>query len=143
MSRPCARSAVLSERPLFCDLLAHAPLNLERHVSLNAVREFKLTALAAVDDLAALAARVVPQLTYDSGRDLITAVTGLAGSLWQIANPPGPLAALYAQEPQLAHAAVEFPRKLARLTLVVALGLLNGPDDAGTTSPAAGRDSGA
>jgi S-DNA-T family DNA segregation ATPase FtsK/SpoIIIE len=36
--------------------------------------EFKLTALAAVDELAALAARVVPQLTHDSGRDLIAAV---------------------------------------------------------------------
>jgi AcrR family transcriptional regulator len=138
-----ALSATLSERPLFCDLLAHAPLNLERHVSVNAVREFKLTALAAVDELAALAARVVPQLTCDNGRDLITAVTALAGSLWQIANPPDQLAELYAQEPQLAHAAVEFPRKLDRLTLVVTLGLLNAPDDARTTSPTAGQEASA
>lgn len=126
-----ALSTTLIERPLFCDLLAHAPLNLERHVSLKAVREFKLTALAAVDELAALAARVVPQLTHDSGRDLIAAVSGLAGSLWQIANPPDALAELYAQEPQLSHAAVEFPRKLSRLTLVITVGLINTtPDDA-------------
>ena len=39
----------LAERPLFCDLLAHAPLNLERGVSVDAVREFKLTTLAQVE----------------------------------------------------------------------------------------------
>ena len=134
-----ALSTTLTERPLFCDLLAHAPLNLERHVSLNAVREFKMTALAAVDELAALAARVVPQLTHDSGRDLIAAVSGLAGSLWQIANPPDTLAALYAHEPQLAHAAVEFPQKLARLTLAVTVGLLDMPDSARTATRTSGR----
>jgi hypothetical protein len=38
----------LTARPIFCDLLAQAPLNLERNVSLDAVRAFKLIALNEV-----------------------------------------------------------------------------------------------
>jgi len=34
-----------ADRPLFCDLLAHTPLNLERNVSPEAVRHYKLTSL--------------------------------------------------------------------------------------------------
>jgi AcrR family transcriptional regulator len=35
----------LAARPMFCDLLAQAPLNLERNVSLESVRSFKLVTL--------------------------------------------------------------------------------------------------
>lgn len=38
----------LVQRPLFCDLLAHILLKLERNVSLNAVRAFKIR---AIDDI--------------------------------------------------------------------------------------------
>ena len=31
-----------ADRPLFCDLIAHTPLNLERNVSPEAVRRYKL-----------------------------------------------------------------------------------------------------
>ena len=41
------RAGSLTERPLFCDLLSQAPMNLERNVSLEAVRAYKLTALAS------------------------------------------------------------------------------------------------
>src|SRR5580692_2400722 len=36
------------DRPLLCDLIAHTPLNLERNVSVESVRRYKLTSLAAV-----------------------------------------------------------------------------------------------
>src|SRR6201995_2888755 len=39
-----------ADRPLFCDLIAHTPLNLERNVSPGAVRRYKLTSLGAVDE---------------------------------------------------------------------------------------------
>ena len=44
-----AFASTLVARPLFCDLLAHVPLNLERHVSLESVREFKLVTHEQVD----------------------------------------------------------------------------------------------
>ncbi len=51
------------DRPLLCDLIAHTPLNLERNVSPEAVRRYKLTSLAAVDEAAGIVRRVLPALT--------------------------------------------------------------------------------
>src|ERR1700721_2116245 len=46
------------DRPLLCDLIAHTPLNLERNVSPEAVRRYKVTSLASVDEAAAIVRRV-------------------------------------------------------------------------------------
>ena len=48
------------DRPLFCDLIAHTPLNLERNVSPEAVRRYKLTSLGVVDEAAALVRECYP-----------------------------------------------------------------------------------
>ena len=40
-----ALAGSLAVRPMFCDLLAQAPLNLERNVSIESVRTFKLVTL--------------------------------------------------------------------------------------------------
>jgi hypothetical protein len=118
-----ALAGTLAERPLFCELLAHAPLNLERHVSADAVRAFKLTALAAAEDLGSLVARAVPNMSHADGRDLIAAVTALAATLWQYSHPPAALAELYATDPRIAHAAVDFTPRLQHLTHAVIRGL--------------------
>jgi len=76
-----------ADRPLFCDLIAHTPLNLERNVSPEAVRRYKLTSLGMVDEAAALVARVLPALTLAEAREFVATLASLAGSLWQIANP--------------------------------------------------------
>src|SRR6201987_3204524 len=54
-----------ADRPLHCDLIAHTPLNLERNVSPEAVRRYKLTSLGAVNEAAALVQHVLPDLTRD------------------------------------------------------------------------------
>ena len=118
-----ALSRTLGERPLFCELLAHASLNLERGVSAEAVRAFKLTALAAVEDVRALVARVRPQISAGDGNDLIAAVVAFAASLWQISHPPETLAQLYVEDPRLPHAVVDFLPRLEHLTHAVILGL--------------------
>jgi len=56
------------DRPLLCDLIAHTPLNLERNVSPEAVRRYKLTSLGVVDEAAALVHRVMPVLTQAARR---------------------------------------------------------------------------
>ena len=48
--RVLARS--FADRPLLCDLIPHTPLNLERNVSVEAVRRYKLTSLGAVSEAA-------------------------------------------------------------------------------------------
>ena len=53
-------ASTLAARGLFCDLLAQAPLNLERHVSLDAVRTFKLVTLAEVNAIVAVCGGCCP-----------------------------------------------------------------------------------
>ncbi len=123
LTRPLAAS------PLFCDLLAHAALNLERHVSTEVVRAFKLTALAALDDLVAVITEAAPRIDRQGAVDLVATVSALAASLWQTAHPPPALARLYEEDPRLAHAAADFPSRLERLTAVLITGLCGGRPD--------------
>ena len=114
----------LADRPLLCDLLVQAPLNLERHVSTDAVRSFKVTVLDVVDELAALVGRVEPRLGPEGGFELVAALACFAASIWQASHPSAPLAALYQQEPELARACPDFVPTIHRFTLVLIAGLL-------------------
>jgi AcrR family transcriptional regulator len=117
-----ARSLV--SRPLFCDLLAHAPLNLERNVSLDAVRAFKLIALAqAAAASHALAACL--GMEEAQARSTITAATTMAGALHQIAAPHTPaLRDLYAGDPDLTQALVDVEPNLADILATLIAGYL-------------------
>ncbi|MEO6090511.1 MAG: TetR/AcrR family transcriptional regulator, partial [Umezawaea sp.] len=117
-------SRTLADRPLLCDLLVQAPLNLERHVSTGAVREFKVSMLDSLDDMAALVGRVVPRLGPEGGFEVVGALACFAASIWQASHPSGALAALYQQEPELARAHLDFVPTVHRFTLVFTTGLL-------------------
>jgi AcrR family transcriptional regulator len=112
------------DRPLFCDLLAHTPLNLERNVSTDGVRGYKLISLAAVGEAAAIVGRALPDLTEQECLEFIAAVAALAGNLWQIANPAPALAALFASDPDLAHACVDLVPRLRRTGEILLAGLI-------------------
>jgi AcrR family transcriptional regulator len=110
----------LVERPLFCDLLAQAPLNLERNVSPDSVRAFKLVTHAEVDAIAAELHRLLG-LSEEQSVDVIATATSLAGAWWQMATPGPDLARLYRSDPRLAHAVVEVGPRLTRvLTSILA-----------------------
>jgi AcrR family transcriptional regulator len=112
------------DRPLFCDLLAHAPLNLERNVSPEAVREYKVVSLGAVVEAADVVHRALPELTGQECREFISALASLAGSLWQIANPAPALAAMFAADPALALACVDLVPRLRRTAEILLAGLI-------------------
>jgi AcrR family transcriptional regulator len=112
------------DRPLLCDLIAHTPLNLERNVSPEAVRRYKLTALGAVNEAAALVRRVLPELTLAECGEFVATLASLAGSLWQIANPVPALAELYASDPALAQACVDLTPRLRRTAEILLAGLV-------------------
>jgi AcrR family transcriptional regulator len=116
-----ARSFV--ERPLLCDLIPHTALNLERHASVEAVRAYKMTSLGAVDAVATALAGPLPDLSAEERRELVSAVALLAGSMFQIATPPEPLARLYEEEPALGHALLDLEPRLTRATRVTIAGL--------------------
>lgn len=113
-----------AERPLLCDLIPHIALNLERHVSAGAVRRYKLTSLGVMSDAADVVHRVLPGLTTGECRDFVTTMATLAGSLWQIANPPPALAQLYASDPELAQACVDLTPRLRRTAAILLAGLI-------------------
>jgi AcrR family transcriptional regulator len=101
----------LVARPMFCDLLAQAPLNLERNVSVESVRSFKLATLAEVS---AISAELTRLLGLDSQQcvNVIGCATSLAGALWQMATPGPEVLKLYRSDPRLAHAVVEVGPRL-------------------------------
>ncbi|MFE2581083.1 hypothetical protein ACFXGE_13550, partial [Streptomyces sp. NPDC059378] len=119
-----AFARTLAARGMFCDLLAQAPMNLERNVSVEAVREFKLVTLAAVDAIVGAVRSRLPELTEADGVDLMAAATSMAGSFWQIATPGPEVAALYRSDPQLAHAIVDVEPRLARILTAMLEGIV-------------------
>lgn len=112
------------DRPLLCDLIAHTPLNLERNVSVETVRRYKLTSLAAVDEAAALVHSVLPGLTLTECGEFVAALASLAGAVWQIANPAPALAELYASDPALSRACVDLAPRLRRTAEILLAGLI-------------------
>jgi AcrR family transcriptional regulator len=112
------------DRPLLCDLIAHTPLNLERNVSVETVRRYKLTSLAAVDEAAALVRRVLPGLTLAECGEFVAALASLAGAVWQIANPAPALAELYVSDPALRRACVDLTPRLRRTAEILLAGLI-------------------
>jgi AcrR family transcriptional regulator len=119
----------LVERPLFCDLLAQAPMNLERNVSLDSVRAFKLVTLEEVAAIAAELNRLLG-LTEEQSVDVIATATSLAGALWQMATPGPDVQGLYRSDPRLAHAVVEVGPRLTRVLTAVLIGLPASPSPA-------------
>jgi AcrR family transcriptional regulator len=111
------------DRPLLCDLIAHTPLNLERNVSPETVRRYKMTSLGVVNEAAALVQRVMPELTLAETTEFVATLASLAGSLWQIANPGPALAELYASDPALAQACVDLTPRLRRTAEILLAGL--------------------
>jgi AcrR family transcriptional regulator len=112
----------LADRPMFCDLLAQAPLNLERNVSIESVRAFKLVTLDEVSAISAELHRVLG-LTEQQSVDVIATATSLAGALWQMATPGPEVATLYRSDPRLAHAVVEVGPRLTRVLTALLAGL--------------------
>lgn len=118
-----AFAATLAQRGMFCDLLAQAPLNLERNVSVGAVRDFKLATLAARQDIFAALGERLPSLGRDDSLDLIATAVALAGAFWQIATPGPEIAALYRSDPRLAHAVIEIEPRLTRILTATIQGM--------------------
>ena len=120
-----AFAGTLAARGFFCDLLAQAPLNLERHVSVEAVRAFKLVTLTEVGAIVTAVRRLLPGLTEPEGIDLVAAATSMSGAFWQMATPGPELATLYRSDPRLAHAMVEVEPRVARLLEAMLRGMFS------------------
>jgi AcrR family transcriptional regulator len=119
-----AFSTTLADRGMFCDLLAQAPLNLERNVSLEAVRAFKLVTHDEVDSIVEGMRRLLPGLTERDCIDVIATATSLSGAFWQMANPAPEVAALYRSDPRMTHAVFEIEPRVRRVLTAMLKGTL-------------------
>lgn len=119
----------LVARPVFCDLLAHVPLHLERNVSVEQLRVFKLVAL---DEVGAICAVLGPLLGLEREQaiGIVSTATSMAGALWQMATPDEPVRRLYRAEPRLSHAIIDVEARLREtlLALIVGYVTLSGRD---------------
>lgn len=113
----------LADRPLFCDLLTHATLNLEYDVPIETARSYKLGSHAALEQVSLAIAGACPRFRGAEARDFLHATTALAASLWHISHPPDGLARLYDEDPELAHTAIDFAPVLRRWTRALDQGL--------------------
>src|SRR5258708_20352700 len=96
----------LVARPMFWRLLARAPLNLERNVSVDSLRAFKLVTLDEVGAISAELARLLG-LREQQSVDVVATATSLAGALWQMATPGPRVRDLYRSYPRLPHPTAE------------------------------------
>jgi AcrR family transcriptional regulator len=115
----------LVARPLFCDLLAHTPLNLERGVSFASVRSFKTTAIAEVNAVSAALCEALP-LTASQASSVVATATSMAGAFWQMAAPGTELRRFYEETPELAHAVVDVGPRLAEILTALLRGYCAG-----------------
>ncbi|MCT9933627.1 TetR family transcriptional regulator [Planotetraspora sp. A-T 1434] len=115
-------TASLAERPLFCDLLTHVTLSLEREVSYERVHAFKSVAIIAVG---ALTDAITAASTLDKTQagDVIIGLIAMTASLWQAGHPAETLTRLYAEEPSMAHIGIDFEPTLTRLTTALIDGM--------------------
>ena len=112
----------LVARPFFCDLLAQAPLNLERNVSLDSAYAFKTAVLSEVSAVAT-ALRQLLAITERAATDVVATATSMAGALWQMAAPGTRLRTLYETHPELAHAVVDVEPQLTRILTALLKGI--------------------
>jgi AcrR family transcriptional regulator len=110
-----AFAETLTARPLFCDLLAHVPLSLERNVSVESVRRYKRGTGREVDAISAVLRRRWPALDEVAAVDVVATATSLAGAFWQMATPSPTVGELYRTDPDLAHAVVDVGPRLIRI----------------------------
>ena len=119
----------IAERPLFCDLISEMSAVLERNVSVPTVQAFKSQSLDKVDDLGAVVAERMPDLDGPSGRETIAAALIITAGLWPIANPAPHVAAIFAEDPALTRAHVDFEDRLQQLLSALITGFLAGTTD--------------
>lgn len=121
-----AFASTLAERGAFCDLLAQAPMNLERNVSVDGVRAFKLTTGESLELIIEAVRETLPALSPETVVDLVATATSLAGTFWQISTPPPQIAELYRTDPRLGHALVDLEPRLRRILTAYLAGATGG-----------------
>jgi AcrR family transcriptional regulator len=113
----------LARRSLLCDLLSALGSELERNISADAVRDFKLVHVRLLKELAELVRRHIAGLTPSAAGELVSLIVVCTAGLWPFAQPSE--AVVVAQrDPGLAATKVDFADRLGRTLHIAVAGLL-------------------
>jgi AcrR family transcriptional regulator len=112
----------LAAHPLICELWSSLGSELERNISTEAVRDFKLAHSALQARLADLLTQRIPVLAGPAAREFVAQMILLVAGLWPFANP-APSVAEAITDPRLAHSRVDFPARLGRTLQITLNGL--------------------
>jgi AcrR family transcriptional regulator len=124
----------LAARPVLCELWSALATVLERNVSMESIRAFKLSNRSHQLRLAQLVKRCDPDLADDTTQELAALCTVLVAGLWPFANP-SPTVRAAIDDPRLAASRIDFTAMLGRDLDLVITGLLRTPGAPGAQSP--------
>ncbi|BBH69833.1 TetR family transcriptional regulator [Actinoplanes sp. OR16] len=113
----------LATRPLLCELWSALGAELERNISADAARAFKLAHAELQSRLAELLTVRAEALPIDAAREFTALLILLVAGLWPFANP-SPAVAEAVRDPRLAQSRVDFTARLSRALRVTMTGLL-------------------
>lgn len=113
----------LATRPLICELWSSLGSELERNISTEAARDFKVVHAGLQRRLADIVAERVEGLTDAAALEFVHMAILLVAGLWPFANP-APSVAEALQDARLAPSRVDFPERLGRALHVTLSGLL-------------------
>lgn len=108
----------LARWPVICELWSALGTELERNISAETVREFKL----AHGELQGRLAALLTGLEGAAAREFVAMTILLVAGLWPFANPAPPVVEAL-RDPRLERSRVDFPARLGRALRVVFAGL--------------------
>ena len=114
----------LAGRPLLCELWSMLSAVLERNVSVDSIRAFKLAESEHRARLAGIVGTRLPELTPSATAQLVSASIVVVAGLWPFTNP-APAVIEATDHPQLAHSRVDFADRFGRILETLVTGFLN------------------
>ncbi|MDH6514335.1 AcrR family transcriptional regulator [Streptomyces sp. SAI-135] len=112
----------LARRSLLCDLLSALGTELERNISAESVREFKLVNVRLLGALAELLRGRITTLSPAAARELVSLTVVYTAGLWPFAHPSAAVSEAQ-RDPELAATKVDFAARLGRILHVTVTGL--------------------
>jgi AcrR family transcriptional regulator len=113
----------LVARPVLCDLVSAQASVLERNVSVEAVRKYKLASMADAEALADLVHDALPELREDDVWRYVIGIWVMTSAFWPHARPPEAVRQAFAADERLRNSKLEFPAALEDYLTTLAVGL--------------------
>lgn len=113
----------LVDRPVLCDLISAQAAVLEHNVSVEAVKKYKLAAMADAETLADLVHDALPELSEDDVWRYVIGIWVMTSAFWPHARPPEAVREAYAADERLRNSQLDFPIALEDYLTTLAVGL--------------------